>query len=68
MLENKGYLGLEALFHLDQGKVYSSISFNNEYNNYNITRSMSKIATSTDNLIIESNNGWLNRKMLIDFN
>lgn len=71
MLENKqkrGYLNLETIFHSDQGKIYSSMSFNNEHNNYNITRSMSRIATPTDIPIIESKNGWLKKEMFIDFN
>ena len=31
-------------------------------------RSMSRIATPTDNPIIESKNGWLKKEMFIDFN
>ena len=71
MLQEKtkrGYISLETIFHSDQGKIYSSMSFNNEHTNYNIKRSMSRIATPTDNPIIESKNGWLKKEMFIDFN
>lgn len=71
MLEEKikrGYIDLETIFHSDQGKIYSSMSFNNEHKNYNIKRSMSRIATPTDNPIIESKNGWLKKEIFIDFN
>lgn len=64
----RGYLNLETIFHSDQGKIYSSMSFNNEHTNYNIKRSMSRVATPTDNPIIESKNGWLKKEMFIDFN
>jgi len=71
MLNNKikrGYINLETIFHSDQGKIYSSMSFNNEHKNYNIKRSMSRMVTPTDNPIIESKNGWLKKEMFIDFN
>ena len=65
MLNNKikrGYKSQETIFHSDQGTIYSSVAFNN------ITRSMSRIGTPTDNSIIESKNGWLKKEMYIDFN
>lgn len=71
MLKNKikrGYLGQETIFHSDQGKIYSSMAFNNAHKDYNIIRSMSKAGTPTDNPIIESLNGWLKKEMYIDFN
>ncbi len=71
MLENKikrGYANLEIIFHTDQGKVYSSRSFNNIHKNFFITRSMSRVGTPTYNSIIESKNGWLKKEMYIDFN
>ena len=55
LLNNKikrGYKNQETIFHSD----------------YNITRSMSRIGTPTDNPIIESKNGWLKKEMFIDFN
>ena len=70
MLKNKikrGYKDLETIFHTDQGTVYSSMSFNNIIKSYNITRSMSRAGTPTDNPVIESKNGWLKKEMYIDF-
>lgn len=57
MLNNKikrGYKDLDTIVHTDQGIIYSSISFNNIFNSYNITRSMSRTGTPTDNPVIES--------------
>ena len=70
MLNNKikrGYKSQETIFHSDQGTIYSSAAFNNAHKDYNITRSMSRIGTPTDNPIIESKNGWLKKEMYIDF-
>ena len=70
MLNNKikrGYKDLDTIFHTDQGTVYSSMSFNNIIKSYNITRSMSRAGTPTDNPVIESKNGWLKKEMYIDF-
>jgi transposase InsO family protein len=64
----RGYINQDTIFHSDQGIIYSSVSFNNEHIYYNITRSMSRIGTPTDNPIIESKNGWLKKEMCIDFN
>lgn len=70
MLNNKikrGYKNLETILHTDQGLVYSSLSFHNIINSYNVTRSMSRAGTPTDNPVIESKNGWLKKEMYIDF-
>ena len=70
MLNNKikrGYKDLDTIVHTDQGIIYSSVSFNNIFNSYNITRSMSRAGTPTDNPVIESKNGWLKKEMYIDF-
>lgn len=70
MLNNKikrGYETLEIIVHTDQGTVYSSVSFNNIFNSYNVTRSMSRAGTPTDNPVIESKNGWIKSEMYIDF-
>ena len=70
MLNNKikrGYKDLDTIVHTDQGIIYSSVSFNNIFNFYNITRSMSRAGTPTDNPVIESKNGWLKKEMYIDF-
>ena len=64
----RGYKSQETIFHSDQGTIYSSVAFNNAHKDYNITRSMSRIGTPTDNPIIESKNGWLKKEMYIDFN
>lgn len=70
MLNNKikrGYENLETIVHTDQGSVYSSVSFNNIFNSYKVTRSMSRAGTPTDNPVIESKNGWIKKEMYIDF-
>ena len=70
MLNNKikrGYKDLDTIVHTDQGSVYSSMSFNNIFNSYKVTRSMSRAGTPTDNPVIESKNGWIKKEMYIDF-
>ena len=70
MLNNKikrGYKDLETIVHTDQGMVYSSLSFNNIFNSYEVIRSMSRAGTPTDNPVIESKNGWIKKEMYIDF-
>lgn len=53
--------------HTDQGSVYSSQSYNQLIENYNIQRSMSRAGTPTDNPINESLNGWIKEELFIDF-
>ena len=70
MLNNKikrGYKELETIVHTDQGSVYSSVSFNNIFKSYMVSRSMSRAGTPTDNPVIESKNGWIKKEMYIDF-
>lgn len=70
MLNNKikrGYENLDTIVHTDQGTVYSSMSFNNIFESYKVTRSMSRAGTPTDNPVIESKNGWIKKEMYIDF-
>lgn len=70
MLNNKikrGYKDLDTIVHTDQGVVYSSVSFNNIFKSYKVTRSMSRAGTPTDNPVIESKNGWIKKEMYIDF-
>lgn len=70
MLKSKikrGYENLNTIVHTDQGSVYSSVSFNNTFNSYKVTRSMSRAGTPTDNPVIESKNGWIKKEMYIDF-
>lgn len=43
MLNNKikrGYKNPEMIVHTDQGDVYSSLSFNNIFDSYKVTRSV----------------------------
>ena len=71
LLESKikrGYESLDTIMYSDQGIIYSSIALSQVHKDYTITRSMSLIATPTDNPIIESKNGWLKKEMYIDFN
>jgi len=71
MLDNKikrGYKDQDTIFHSDQGSIYSSATFNSYHQDYNIIRSMSRIATPTDNPVIESKNGWFKKEIYIDFN
>ena len=70
MLNNKikrGYKDQETIVHTDQGIIYSSVSFNNIFNSYKVTRSTSRAGTPTDNPVIESKNGWIKKEMYIDF-
>lgn len=55
------------ILHIDQGSVYSSESYNNLLENYNIERSMSRAGTPTDNPGNESLNGWIKEELIIDF-
>jgi transposase InsO family protein len=63
----RGYKDLDTIVHTDQGTVYSSVSFNNIFKSYTVTRSMSRAGTPTDNPVIESKNGWIKKEMYIDF-
>ncbi|MFA7076552.1 MAG: IS3 family transposase, partial [Candidatus Izemoplasmatales bacterium] len=54
-----GYGDLTTILHSDQGNIYSSKKFEQVHNDYLITRSMSRVATPTDNAAIESLNGWI---------
>lgn len=56
------------ILHTDQGSVYSSRAYQQAHLNYNITRSMSRSGTPTDNPIIEAINGWIKDELSIDFN
>ena len=69
MLNNKikrGYKDQDTIVYTDQGIIYFSVLFNNIFNSHNITKSMSRAGTPTDNPVIESKNGWI-KKMHIDF-
>ena len=55
------------ILHTDQGSVYSSKSFNELLPLYNITHSMSRAGTPTDNGAMEAINGWLKEELFNDF-
>ena len=57
---------LEMVLHTDQGSVYASRAFNELLPLYNITRSMSRAGTPTDNGAIEAINGWIKSEIFTD--
>jgi len=64
--EKRGYKDLATILHSDQGIIYTSRAYNARLH-YTIKRSMSRIATPTDNPVIESINGWIKDELNIDF-
>jgi transposase InsO family protein len=64
--QKRGYNDLETILHSDQGSIYTSRAYNARLH-YTIKRSMSRIATPTDNPVIESINGWIKDELRIDF-
>ena len=58
---------IEMVLHTDQGSVYSSKEFNDVLPLFNITRSMSRAGTPTDNAAMESINGWIKAELKEDF-
>ena len=54
------------ILHSDQGSIYSSKSFNEILPLYNITHSMSRAGTPTDNSAMEAINGWLKEELFND--
>ena len=65
--KKKEYKDLKMILHTDQGSVYSSKSFNELLPLYNITHSMSRAGTPTDNGAMEAINGWLKEELFNDF-
>lgn len=65
--KKKEYKDLKMILHSDQGSVYSSKSFNETLPLYNITHSMSRAGTPTDNSAMEAINGWLKEELFNDF-
>lgn len=57
---------MEMVLHTDQGSVYASKDFNEILPSYNITRSMSRAGTPTDNGAMESINGWIKAEIFAD--
>ena len=56
----------EMVLHSDQGSVYASKSFNELLPMYNITHSMSRAGTPTDNASMEAINGWIKAELFTD--
>ena len=65
--KKKEYTDLKLILHTDQGSVYSSSSYNELLPLYNITHSMSRAGTPTDNGAMEAINGWLKEELFNDF-
>lgn len=63
----KLYPNQTMVLHSDQGTVYASKSFNELLPMYNITRSMSRAGTPTDNAAMESIIGWIKAELFTDF-
>lgn len=63
----KQYPEYEMILHSDQGSVYTSKAFNDLLPMYNITHSMSRAGTPTDNAAMEAINGWIKAEMFTDF-
>lgn len=56
----------EMILHSDQGSVYASKAFNELLPMYNITHSMSRAGTPTDNAAMEAINGWIKAELFMD--
>jgi transposase InsO family protein len=65
--EKRGYKSQATILHSDQGAIYTSRAFNARFDS-TIKRSMSRIATPTDNPVLESINGWVKDELMLDFN
>lgn len=65
--EKRGYKSQVTILHSDQGAIYTSRAFNAHFDS-TIIRSMSRIATPTDNPVLESINGWIKDELMLDFN
>ena len=61
-------INYSTILHSDQGVVYSSLPFTNAHKDHNIIRSMSRAGTPTDNLKMESINGWIKDEIMNDWN
>lgn len=62
--EDRGYGNLNTILHSDQGNIYASKKFEQVHKDYPITRSMSRVATPTDNAVLESLNGWIKSDLI----
>lgn len=66
-IKKEEYPDYELILHSDQGSVYASKDFNETLPLYNITRSMSRAGTPTDNGAMEAINGWTKEELFTDF-
>jgi transposase InsO family protein len=64
--EKRGYNDQVTILHSDQGSIYTSRAYNARLH-YTIKRSMSRVATPTDNPVIEAINGWIKDELRIDY-
>lgn len=62
----KQYPNYNMVLHSDQGSVYASKAFNELLPMYNITHSMSRAGTPTDNAAMEAINGWIKAELFMD--
>lgn len=63
----KQFPELHTVLHSDQGSVYASKAFNELLPMHNITHSMSRAGTPTDNAAMEAINGWVKAELFMDF-
>lgn len=63
----KQYPQYEMNLHSDQGAVYASKAFNELLPMYDISRSMSRAGTPTDNAAMEAINGWIKAEIFMNF-
>jgi len=63
----KQYPEYETVLHSDQSSVYASKAFNELLPMYNITHSMSRVGTPTDNAAMEAINGLVKAELFMDF-
>ena len=66
-IKEEAYPDYDLILHTDQGSVYASKDFNKDLLLHNITRSMSRAGTPTDNGAMESINGWVKDELYLDF-
>lgn len=62
----KQFPEMQTVLHSDQGSVYASKAFNELLPMYNITHSMSRAGTPTDNAAMEAINGWVKAELFMD--
>lgn len=67
LTKKEEYKDFFMILHSDQGSVFSSKRFNENLHLYNITHSMSKPGTPTENGAMEAINGWIKEELFIDF-